>query len=99
MDTAVYKRLKQLPSYQKLNQGRSTLLRRSRLHLKFNKMFGAGNKIKAVIGREILDSRGNPTVACRVTLQSGISAEAKVQSGASTGKYEALELRDGGKRY
>lgn len=57
------------------------------------------SKIKSVVGREILDSRGNPTVACRVTLASGASAEAKVPSGASTGSHEALELRDGGKRY
>lgn len=56
-------------------------------------------KIRAVVAREILDSRGNPTVACRVTLSSGVSAEAKVPSGASTGSHEALELRDGGKRY
>jgi len=55
--------------------------------------------IKSVIAREILDSRGNPTVACRVTLRSGVTAEAKVPSGASTGIHEALELRDGGKRY
>ncbi len=55
--------------------------------------------IKFVIAREILDSRGNPTVACRVTLKSGATAEAKVPSGASTGIHEALELRDGGKRY
>ncbi|MCE9586310.1 phosphopyruvate hydratase [Candidatus Uhrbacteria bacterium] len=61
-------------------------------------MFG-GNKIKSVFAREVLDSRGNPTVACRVTLLSGATAEAKVPSGASTGSHEALELRDGGKRY
>ena len=61
-------------------------------------MFGGG-KIHKVSAREILDSRGNPTVACRVTLRSGASAEAKVPSGASTGSHEALELRDGGKRY
>ncbi len=56
-------------------------------------------KIVSVVAREILDSRGNPTVACRVTLSGGASAEAKVPSGASTGSHEALELRDGGKRY
>jgi len=61
-------------------------------------MFG-DHKIHSVIGREVLDSRGNPTVACRVTLRSGATAEAKVPSGASTGSHEALELRDGGKRY
>ena len=56
-------------------------------------------KILKISAREILDSRGNPTVACRVTLSGGASAEAKVPSGASTGSHEALELRDGGKRY
>ncbi len=61
-------------------------------------MFG-GKKIASVIAREILDSRGNPTVACRVTLKNGLTAEAKVPSGASTGSHEALELRDGGKKY
>ena len=55
--------------------------------------------ISKVQAREILDSRGNPTVACRITLKSGVTAEAKVPSGASTGVHEALELRDGGKRY
>lgn len=57
------------------------------------------SKISSVVAREILDSRGNPTVACRVTFASGATAEAKVPSGASTGSHEALELRDGGKRY
>ncbi|MCC6563731.1 phosphopyruvate hydratase [Candidatus Uhrbacteria bacterium] len=60
-------------------------------------MFG-NTKIKNVVAREILDSRGNPTVAARVTLQSGATAEAKVPSGASTGSHEALELRDGDKK-
>ncbi|MFA6504313.1 MAG: hypothetical protein WCT54_05320 [Patescibacteria group bacterium] len=55
--------------------------------------------IQSIHASEILDSRGNPTVACRVTLKGGVSAEAKVPSGASTGSHEALELRDGGKRY
>ncbi len=55
--------------------------------------------IASVRAREVLDSRGNPTVACRVTLHSGATAEAKVPSGASTGSHEAWELRDGGKRY
>lgn len=56
--------------------------------------------IKTIHAREILDSRGNPTVAVRVTLQGGVSAEAMVPSGASTGVHEALELRDGDtKRY
>jgi enolase len=50
-------------------------------------------------GREILDSRGNPTVEVEVTLDSGAFGRAGVPSGASTGKYEALELRDGGGRY
>lgn len=62
-------------------------------------MIFSSSKISSIVAREILDSRGNPTVACRVTLASGASAEAKVPSGASTGSHEALELRDGGKRY
>jgi len=56
-------------------------------------------KIKEVIGREILDSRGNPTVEVEVILESGQVGRIMVPSGASTGKFEALELRDGGKRY
>jgi len=56
-------------------------------------------KIKNVIGREVLDSRGNPTVEAKVFLENGIIGVAKVPSGASTGTHEALELRDGGKRY
>jgi enolase len=59
----------------------------------------SSSRITSVRAREILDSRGNPTVACRVTLASGASAEAEVPSGASTGIHEALELRDGGRRY
>ena len=50
-------------------------------------------------GHEILDSRGNPTVEVDVTLESGAFGRAGVPSGASTGKHEALELRDGGGRY
>ncbi len=56
-------------------------------------------KIKNVIGREILDSRGNPTVEVDVILENGILGRAAVPSGASTGEREALELRDGGTRY
>lgn len=57
-------------------------------------------KIKALQAREVLDSRGNPTVAVRATLEDGTSEEAMVPSGASTGVHEALELRDGDeKRY
>ena len=52
------------------------------------------SSIVSVYGREILDSRGNPTVEVEVTLESGISARAAVPSGASTGSREALELRD-----
>jgi enolase 1/2/3 len=52
-----------------------------------------------VFAREILDSRGNPTVECEVTLESGSFGRAAVPSGASTGEHEALELRDGGDRY
>lgn len=56
-------------------------------------------KIKHISAREILDSRGNPTVEAKVVLDSGATGIAKVPSGASTGAHEALELRDGGKRY
>src|SRR5476649_1870821 len=53
-----------------------------------------------IIGREILDSRGNPTVECDVLLESGVMGRAAVPSGASTGSREAIELRDGDpKRY
>ncbi len=56
-------------------------------------------KIKDVRGREILDSRGNPTVEVDVVLENGVVGRASVPSGASTGEREALELRDGGTRY
>jgi enolase len=55
--------------------------------------------IKEIRAREILDSRGNPTVEARVILHGGEVGIAAVPSGASTGKHEALELRDGAKRY
>ena len=54
-------------------------------------------KIEKIIGREILDSRGNPTVEVDVILESGVMGRAAVPSGASTGENEALELRDGDK--
>ena len=56
-------------------------------------------QIKNVIGREIIDSRGNPTVEVDVILENGIVGRASVPSGASTGEREALEMRDGGDRY
>ena len=55
-------------------------------------------KIKQVIAREILDSRGNPTLETKVILEDGLMGRAKVPSGASTGSHEALELRDNDKR-
>jgi enolase len=55
--------------------------------------------IEDVVGREILDSRGNPTVEVEVELVSGVVGRAAVPSGASTGVHEAVELRDGGDRY
>jgi enolase len=55
--------------------------------------------IDIVFGREILDSRGNPTVEVEVVLESGAEGRAAVPSGASTGRFEAVELRDGGERY
>ena len=55
--------------------------------------------IASVVGRQIFDSRGNPTVECDVTLSDGSMYRAACPSGASTGIYEAVELRDGGKAY
>ena len=56
-------------------------------------------KIVDVVGREVLDSRGNPTVEVTVRLEGGATGSAIVPSGASTGEHEAVELRDGGSRY
>src|SRR6476469_9197148 len=55
--------------------------------------------IEHVTGREVLDSRGNPTVEVEVFLESGAKGRAIVPSGASTGAHEAVELRDGGSRF
>ena len=57
------------------------------------------SEIFHVLGREVLDSRGNPTVEVEVVLASGARGRAIVPSGASTGQFEAVELRDGGDRY
>ena len=57
------------------------------------------SEITEITGREILDSRGNPTVEVEVLLDSGAEGRAAVPSGASTGEHEAVELRDGGDRY
>ena len=56
-------------------------------------------EIVNIVGREILDSRGNPTVEVEVLLDSGATGRAAVPSGASTGEHEAVELRDGGTRF
>jgi enolase len=56
-------------------------------------------KIQRIRAREVLDSRGQPTVEVDVTLKNGVRGRATVPSGASTGVHEAVELRDGGKRY
>ena len=55
--------------------------------------------IEDITAREVLDSRGNPTVEVDVTLETGAFGRAAVPSGASTGAHEAHELRDGGARY
>jgi enolase len=57
------------------------------------------SEIEEVLGREVLDSRGNPTVEVEVSLVSGARGRAIVPSGASTGEHEAVELRDGGDRF
>jgi enolase len=56
-------------------------------------------RIAAITAREVLDSRGNPTVEAEVLLEGGTTGRAIVPSGASTGAFEALELRDGDERY
>jgi len=55
--------------------------------------------IELIVAREVLDSRGNPTLECEVQLEDGATGRAIVPSGASTGQFEAVELRDGGTRY
>ena len=55
------------------------------------------SKIKSVVARQILDSRGNPSLEVDVTLENGVVGHAAVPSGASTGEREACELRDGDK--
>ena len=57
------------------------------------------SSIEHILGREVLDSRGNPTVEVEVFLASGAHGRAMVPSGASTGQFEAVELRDGGERF
>jgi enolase len=57
------------------------------------------SEIEQVVGRQILDSRGNPTVEVDVLLESGATGRAAVPSGASTGSFEAVELRDGGEEF
>ncbi len=57
------------------------------------------SQIESVHARQILDSRGNPTVECEITLRSGATGRAAVPSGASTGEFEATELRDGGEAW
>src|SRR4051812_6210928 len=57
------------------------------------------SQIEKIHARQILDSRGNPTVEVEVVLRSGASGRAAVPSGASTGEFEAVELRDGGDRW
>ena len=56
-------------------------------------------EIKKIHARQIMDSRGNPTVECDIELSGGAFGRAAVPSGASTGTFEALELRDGGISY
>jgi len=60
---------------------------------------GSVSRIVNVLGREIIDSRGNPTVEAEVLLESGVRGRAQVPSGASTGQFEAVEMRDGEERF
>ena len=68
-------------------------------HLTVTGRLPSVSEIVEIIGREILDSRGNPTVEVEVVLDTGATGRAAVPSGASTGEHEAVELRDGGERY
>jgi len=74
-----------------------TLLRKTATNAGQQQRFAS--VITGVRGREIIDSRGNPTVEVDITTSTGGTYTASVPSGASTGIYEAVELRDGGKRY
>ncbi|HTZ11480.1 MAG TPA: phosphopyruvate hydratase, partial [Candidatus Margulisiibacteriota bacterium] len=56
-------------------------------------------KIKKILARQILDSRGNPTIEVDVVTDNGLLGRAAIPSGASTGVHEAVELRDGDKKY
>lgn len=79
-----------------------TLAGRDRPNLLFDRLARGDTALSAIldiIGREILDSRGNPTVEVDVILDNGGFGRAAVPSGASTGAHEAVELRDGGSRY
>jgi len=58
-----------------------------------------GPRVESVLAREVLDSRGNPTLEVEVSVEGGYTGRAMVPSGASTGRFEALELRDGGSRF
>jgi len=81
-------------------QSASSILRTSTTtSLKMSGDSGESATISSVKAREILDSRGNPTVECEVGISDGRVFRASVPSGASTGAYEAVELRDGGDRY
>ena len=73
-------------------QGQTELENRLKENRKMNDL-----EIEKVVGREILDSRGNPTVEAEVTLIDGTIGRGMAPSGASTGEFEALELRDGDK--
>ena len=64
-----------------------------------NKFYNIMSLIAQIHARQILDSRGNPTVEVDVITEYGTLGRAAVPSGASTGEYEAVELRDGGKEY
>ena len=79
-----------------ISSAAASTLRRSASSASSKRM---ASSITGVLGREIIDSRGNPTVEVDLTLDCGATFTASVPSGASTGIYEAVELRDGGARY
>ena len=94
---AVHRRPTQRRGAAQRGGGRSSAERQRQCRIGASTIRGGDVKIQAVHGREILDSRGNPTVEVDVTLDGGAFGRAAVPSGASTGEREALELRDGDK--
>src|SRR4030042_272923 len=90
-------RLRRKPKLQKLNQKRQQLANQKRVNQIKGKIIQIMSQIPHIQAREVLDSRGNPTIEVDVITETGIIGRSIVPSGASTGVHEAIELRDGDK--